>query len=121
MYAHNAYKDIDKAPKLVYNLNVYEWESRMPRLAIDNNKRISIRIHPDDKVVILRAAALTHSDLTDFVIHHALKAARDIIEKAEFVKLSERDSLRVLEVLENPPKPNSKLESAAKLPEEPFL
>jgi uncharacterized protein (DUF1778 family) len=85
----------------------------MPRRAVDDNSRMSIRIHPDDKAEILRAAALVHADLTEFVIQYALEAAKHVIEEAEHVKLSERDSLRVLELLENPPKPNAKLESAA--------
>ena len=85
----------------------------MPRRAVEYNSRMSIRISPDAKAVILRAAALTHTDLTEFVIEHSLKAAREIIQGAEGIVLSERDSLRILEVLENPPKPSAKLEAAA--------
>jgi uncharacterized protein (DUF1778 family) len=107
----------------MYYLNMYDIKgANMPRVAIDHNNRMSIRIHPDDKTTILRAAALTHTDLTEFVIQHALTAARLVIEDAEHVKLSERDSLRVLELLENPPNPNPKLEAAARdLPEDHFL
>jgi uncharacterized protein (DUF1778 family) len=43
-----------------------------------------------------------------------LKAAVEVIEEAERIKLSGRDSLRVLELLENPPKPNKRLLAAAK-------
>ena len=40
--------------------------------------------------------------------------------KAEHLALSERDSLRVLDVLENPPAPNAKLLAAARrLPKGP--
>ena len=39
---------------------------------------------------------------------------RAVIEEAEHLVLSERDSLRVLAVLESPPKPNAKLLAAAK-------
>jgi uncharacterized protein (DUF1778 family) len=42
-----------------------------------------------------------------------LQAAKDIIEKAEHLRLSERDSLRVLDLLENPPPPNARLLAAA--------
>jgi uncharacterized protein (DUF1778 family) len=43
-----------------------------------------------------------------------------VIEEAEHVRLSERDSLRVLDVLENPPAPNAKLLAAAEaLPQRP--
>ena len=63
--------------------------------------------------MLLRAAALKHTDLTDFVISHALRAAKAIIEESAHVRLSERDSLRVLDLLENPPAPNARLLAAA--------
>jgi hypothetical protein len=40
--------------------------------------------------------------------------ARAVIQEAEHLELSERDSLRVLALLENPAKPNPKLLAAAK-------
>ena len=61
----------------------------------------------------MRAVALQQTTLTDFVIRHAVEAARTAIDQAEKVTLSERDSLRVLELLENPPAPNAKLMKAA--------
>ena len=39
---------------------------------------------------------------------------KEIIEHAPHVQLSERDSLKVLELLENTPKPNAKLRAAAR-------
>jgi uncharacterized protein (DUF1778 family) len=54
------------------------------------------------------------SDLTGFVRQHSLSAARAVIQEAEHLELSERDSLRVLAMLEDPPKPNVKLLAAAK-------
>ncbi len=86
----------------------------MPRLAVEDNSRMSLRIPSEEKTILLRAAALKRTDLTDFVRQHSLKAAREIIEEAERLELSERDSLRVLALLENPPKPNAKLLTAAK-------
>ena len=86
----------------------------MPRAAAEDNERLSIRIPADEKAMLLRAAALKRTDLTDFVRRHSLKAARTVIEKAEHVHLTARDSLRVLELLENPPAPNPRLRAAAK-------
>ena len=86
----------------------------MPRLAVEDNNRMSLRIPADEKAVLLRAAALQHTDLTDFVIRHALHAAKAVIEEADHVRLSKRDSLRVLDLLEHPPAPNAKLLAAAK-------
>jgi uncharacterized protein (DUF1778 family) len=74
---------------------------------------MSLRIRAEEKALLLRAAALNHTDLTDFVIRHALRAAQAVIEEADHVQLSARDSLRVPELLENPPAPNARLRAAA--------
>jgi len=86
----------------------------MPRVAVEDNSRMSLRIRAEEKALLMRAVALKHTDLTEFVIQHAVSAAKDIIEEADHVKLSGRDSLRVLELLENPPRPNDKLIAAAR-------
>jgi uncharacterized protein (DUF1778 family) len=74
---------------------------------------MSLRIRVEEKALLLRAVALEQTDLTDFVVRHALVAARDVISQAEQVQLSGRDSLRVLDLLENPPRPNPRLIAAA--------
>jgi uncharacterized protein (DUF1778 family) len=80
---------------------------------VEDNSRLSLRVRAEEKATLLRAVALKHTDLTDFVLHHALRAAKAVIEEAEHLELSERDSLRVLDLLENPPAPNAKLVAAA--------
>lgn len=85
----------------------------MPRLAVDDSKRMNLRVRPDQKALLVRAAALNNTDLTDFVLRHALREAEAVIEKSDRVKLSARDSLLVLELLEHPPVPNAKLQAAA--------
>jgi uncharacterized protein (DUF1778 family) len=86
----------------------------MPRLAVEDNSRLSVRIRAEEKVLLLRAVALSHTDLTDFVIRNALRAAKAVVEEADHLQLSERDSLRVLDLLENPPAPNARLLAAAR-------
>ncbi len=85
----------------------------MPRVAIENNSRVALRIRPADKARIMRAVALEHTDLTDFILRNVLRAADEVIEQAEHLMLSERDSLRVLDLLENPSPPNARLIAAA--------
>ena len=46
-------------------------------------------------------------DLTSFVMRAALPRAESVVTAAENIQLSERDSLRVLELLENPPPPDT--------------
>ena len=92
----------------------------MPRIAVEDNSRMSLRIRPEDKALLMRAVTYEHTDLTDFVLRNALQAAKTVIAQAEQVLLSERDSLRVLDALENPPAPNAKLRAAAHaLPAQP--
>lgn len=86
----------------------------MPRVAVEDNSRMSLRIRAEEKALLMRAVALKHTDLTGFVLDHALRAAKAVVEKADSLHLSERDSLRVLELLENPPAPNAKLTAAAR-------
>ena len=86
----------------------------MPRVAVEDNNRMSLRVRAEEKSMLMRAAALKHTDLTDFVLGEALRIAKTVIEEAEHVQLSKRDSLRVLHLLENPPKPNAKLRAAAR-------
>ena len=76
--------------------------------------RLSLRIRAEEKALLLRAVALDDTDLTDFVLRHALLAAKAIVKNADHVQLSERDSLRVLDLLEHPPAPNAKLRAAAR-------
>lgn len=85
----------------------------MPQLPIENNSRMSLRIPTEEKTLLLRAVALQHTNLTDFVVRSAVEAARSVIEQAERLQLSERDSLRALDLLDNPPAPNTKLLAAA--------
>jgi uncharacterized protein (DUF1778 family) len=101
----------------MYYLNVYtliKGDTAMPRVAVEDNSRMSLRIRPEEKALLMRAVALDHTDLTDFVIRHAVQAAKAVIEEADHVQLSRRDSLRVLNLLENPPSPNRKLLAAAR-------
>jgi uncharacterized protein (DUF1778 family) len=86
----------------------------MPRKAVESNSRMSLRIRTEEKALLLRAVALDDTDLTDFVLRHALLAAKKVLEEADHLRLSGRDSLRVLELLENPPAPNAKLLRAAR-------
>lgn len=85
----------------------------MPQVPVEHNERLSLRIAAEEKSILMRAAALEHTHLTDFVISKVVSAARQVIEQHERVELSEQDSMRVLRLLEEPPAPNAKLTAAA--------
>lgn len=85
----------------------------MPQIPVETNDRMSLRIASDEKALLIRAATLEHTNLTEFVVRNVVSIAQKIIDENEHLVLSERDSLRVLELLDNPPKPNKKLMAAA--------
>ena len=74
---------------------------------------MNIRVKPEVKARLMRAAALRHTDLTNFVTQSALREAEAVIAEADVIRASDRDFARILELLENPPKPNDRLRAAA--------
>lgn len=65
------------------------------------------------KKLIVRAAAIQQTNLTDFVVSNVLPVAQKIVDAAERVYLTERDTQMIMEILDNPPAPNEKLLAAA--------
>jgi uncharacterized protein (DUF1778 family) len=85
----------------------------MPR-GLTNSGRIELRLRPEDKATLTRAAALKRLDLAGYILRNVLPQAQADISEAERMVLSNRDSLRVLELLENPPVAPDRLVRAAK-------
>jgi uncharacterized protein (DUF1778 family) len=112
--AHAKAYSLDSEAVLVYAFNVYIKENAMPRAAVNDNNRVALRVRPVDKAVIMRAVALAQTDMTTFILGSALREAQAVIEEHERVKLTQRDSRLVMELLENPPAPNAKLRKAAR-------
>ena len=86
----------------------------MPQVPTEHKSRISLRIAADEKALLMRAVALRQTSLTDFVVRTSVDAARHVIDQSERIHLSERDSLLVLDLLDNPPEPTEKLRAAAR-------
>lgn len=84
----------------------------MPRPADDKTERYQIRIPPAQKAMIARAAALSHKDMADFILDKIVPEAQAVIDAAEVMKVSDRDFMRILDLLEHPPKPNARLRAA---------
>jgi uncharacterized protein (DUF1778 family) len=85
----------------------------MPR-ALTDSGRVELRLRPEDKATLTRAATLKRLDLTAYILHNVLPQAEADIAEAERLTLSERDSLRLLDLLENPPAAPARLLRAAK-------
>ena len=76
--------------------------------------RIELRATSDEKRLLAAAAAHERLDVTSFILRNALPAAREIVDRSERIRLSERDAGRVLVLLENPPEPTAALLAAAR-------
>jgi uncharacterized protein (DUF1778 family) len=78
------------------------------------NDRIELRASREQKRLLSAAAAYERMDLTTFVMRTTLPAAEEIVARNERIALTERDTLRVLELLEHPPAPPPALQAAAR-------
>jgi len=76
--------------------------------------RIELRTTKEEKRLLAAAAAYERLDVTSFIMRSVLPTARDVVDRAERIVLSARDSTRVLDLLENPPKPTAALLAAAR-------
>ena len=76
--------------------------------------RIELRATREEKRLLVAAAAHERLDLTNFIMRNVLPIARESVGRAERLEVSERDFMRVLELLENPPPPAPALIAAAK-------
>ena len=75
---------------------------------------IVLRVTKEEKRLLAAAAANEGIDLTSFILRSALPVAREAVGGLAYILLSERDTARVLELLENPPKPTPALLAAAR-------
>jgi uncharacterized protein (DUF1778 family) len=76
--------------------------------------RIELRTTREEKRLLAAAAAHERMDVTTFIMRATLPEARKIVDRAERIVLSERDTARVLKLLEDPPKPTAALKAAAR-------
>lgn len=86
----------------------------MSRPDTARDDRIELRASKEEKRLLTAAAAYERLDVTGFILRSALPAARDVVDRAERIVLSARDSKRVLELLQNPPKPTPALQAAVR-------
>jgi uncharacterized protein (DUF1778 family) len=89
-------------------------EGDVPRNQSLRDERIELRATRAEKRLLSEAAARQRLDLTSFVMAAALPAARAVVARADRIALSSRDTKRVLDLLESPPKPPRRLLEAAR-------
>lgn len=83
----------------------------MPRTA-QRQDRISLRLSPQSKRKLERAAAHADKTVTDFVLDSALRSADAVLRDREAITLSAAEWERFSDALINPPAPNAALKKA---------
>lgn len=82
--------------------------------AIAKQDRIGARVPREVYETLCRAAELTGATVNQFLVQAALKEAQEVIERQEVIRLSPRGWSWLLDLMENPPKPNAKMKAALK-------
>ena len=95
-------------------MNNADQDTAMPTNVATREGRIELRATKDEKRILAAAAAHQRLDVTTFIMRSALPVAQEIIDKADRIALSERDTTRILDLLENPPPPTPALIAAAR-------
>lgn len=98
----------------MYAQETYNGTERNNKMSRANKKqeRIHLRLSTVAKKKIERAAAISGSTVTDFVIATVSKVADQVIEEQERLLLSDRDRDAFLAALASPAEPSEKLKSA---------
>lgn len=76
--------------------------------------RLELRVTPEEKELIERAAALAGINTTDFVRGTMLAAAKETIQTHEVLRLTGEGSRAFVEALINPPAPSAHLRALAR-------
>lgn len=76
--------------------------------------RITTRVDFDTQNLLSQAAAISGiSSINSFVLSAAIEKAKKIIESDQKLKLSKRDAIALIDVLDAQPKVNARLQQAA--------
>ena len=81
-------------------------------IAVAKQDRIGARVPHEVYETLCRAAELTGATVNQFLVQAALKEAQNVIEREEVIRLSPRDWRWLLNLMDNPSKPNSQLQAA---------
>jgi uncharacterized protein (DUF1778 family) len=80
--------------------------------ASENRDRITNRVPQPVALKLQEAADLTGSTLNHFMVQAALEKAEEIIERETLIRFSKNDAAMLINMLDNPSKPNAALQRA---------
>jgi uncharacterized protein (DUF1778 family) len=92
----------------VYTRNIDVLPNKEVAMLAHTGKRLTTRItdHVQEKLQV--AADIVGATLNQFVVQAALEKADKVIESESTIVLTRRESLRLLELIENPPPRNER-------------
>lgn len=94
---------------------MHDTKSRQPPA----ESRISVRVKPDEKALIARAARIRRTTLTDFVLENALRAANQVVDEEKHFEMTPEQFRRFCRALDAPPAKS--LKAMQRLLNEPTL
>jgi len=77
-------------------------------MSTDAGKRLTTRVTPHVQEKLQMAAELMGTTLNQFVVQAAIEKADKVVENEARITLTRRESLRLLDMIENPPPRNEK-------------
>jgi uncharacterized protein (DUF1778 family) len=95
---------------------VAKWHHQaMIPVAEESRSRITARVPDRMRETLEQAAELMGSTVNQFVVQSAYQEAQRILERESVIRLSREDALKILSLMEHPPKPNKRLKEAVRL------
>lgn len=85
-------------------------------MATVKDERLQIRVGPTDKSLLERAAAVSHVNLSAFVLQAAAARAEEILAERHTIRLSAHAAEVFSEALQRPAKANQRLADALSRP-----
>ncbi|CAK0779822.1 conserved hypothetical protein [Gammaproteobacteria bacterium] len=86
--------------------------------ATQGSGRLQMRVSPERRELLERAASLTGRNLTDFVLDSAEQVAVRTIEERQVLRLTKEDTDFMVAMFLNPPDPSDRLRQAVKCHQE---
>jgi uncharacterized protein (DUF1778 family) len=75
-------------------------------------ERLDMRLTPDQKDLLERAATLSGQPLTGFAVSHLVECAQEILDRFQRTVLSRKDAGRFLDILDSDAEPAPALKAA---------
>ena len=81
----------------------------MTTLAFKKDARLDLKTTQQNKELLSQAAILRGVDMTTFIMELALKAAREVVEHNEHMKLNKKEQVALFNALSKPSEPTTEL------------